>query len=492
MNPARRPVPADGDPADDRPSPWAPGFATQERQVQDVALEVEGSLPDWLEGTLVRNGPAKFEAGDRELEHWFDGFAMLHAFSIDGGEVTYSNRFLESEVYTASTVQGDLAVGQFATDPCNSVFDRLFTLFSRDTSGNDNANVHVAELAGEFVAMTETPMPVRFDPDTLEARGRLDLDDDLDGDLTTAHPHHDPDRGETVNYHTRVGRTSTYRVQALPDGERARRTVAEVTTRRPAYMHSFALTPRYVVLSEFPLDVHPLRLALSGDPFVERFRWRPERGTRWIVVDRGTGEVVADPRGEALFAFHHVNAYEEEGVIVADLCAYPDASVLDEQYLDPIRGPEPPSPDAVPRLVRARIPLDGGEVTTRRVVDEPLELPRTHDRAVNGRPYRHVYGIGNRQDPPQEFHNQIVKVDVRDETARTWSEPGTYPGEPVFVAEPEGDAEDDGLLLSVVFEAEADTSFLLALDASSLEEVARAETPHRIPFGFHGSFFGGT
>lgn len=47
-----------------------------------------------------------------------------------------------------------------------------------------------------------------------------------------------------------------------------------------------------------------------------------------------------------------------------------------------------------------------------------------------------------------------------------------------------------GVLLSVVLDARTQSSFLLVLDARDLHEMARAEAPHRIPFGFHGSHFG--
>ena len=64
-----------------------------------------------------------------------------------------------------------------------------------------------------------------------------------------------------------------------------------------------------------------------------------------------------------------------------------------------------------------------------------------------------------------------------------------YPGEPVFVASPEA-REDYGAILSVVLDAAAGSSFLLVLDATSFEEVARARAPHHIQFGFHGEHFG--
>ena len=49
-------------------------------------------------------------------------------------------------------------------------------------------------------------------------------------------------------------------------------------------------------------------------------------------------------------------------------------------------------------------------------------------------------------------------------------------------------AEDDGVLLSVVFDSRSGRSFMLVLDAADLSEVARAEAPHHIPYGFHGQF----
>jgi carotenoid cleavage dioxygenase-like enzyme len=61
--------------------------------------------------------------------------------------------------------------------------------------------------------------------------------------------------------------------------------------------------------------------------------------------------------------------------------------------------------------------------------------------------------------------------------------------EPVFVRAPDADGEDDGILLSVVLDPAAGTSFLLALCAADLSEIARARVPHHIPFSFHGNYY---
>ena len=75
---------------------YALGFSTLGKETPPQRVCVQGALPPWLEGTLVRTGPAKFEAEQQSLGHWFDGFAMLHAFSFSGGNATYAGKFLQS------------------------------------------------------------------------------------------------------------------------------------------------------------------------------------------------------------------------------------------------------------------------------------------------------------------------------------------------------------------------------------------------------------
>ena len=49
--------------------------------------------------------------------------------------------------------------------------------------------------------------------------------------------------------------------------------------------------------------------------------------------------------------------------------------------------------------------------------------------------------------------------------------------------------EDDGVLLSVVFDGARGQSYLLLLDAVSLAPVARSYLPHNIPWSAHGLHF---
>ena len=95
-----------------------------------MALPVEGKLPSSLKGTLLRTGPAKFEVGSRTYNHWFDGLAMLHRFAFKDGGVTYANRFLKSKAFCAANATGKISFGEFATDPCRTLFGRVAAIFA--------------------------------------------------------------------------------------------------------------------------------------------------------------------------------------------------------------------------------------------------------------------------------------------------------------------------------------------------------------------------
>ncbi len=85
------------------------------------------------------------------------------------------------------------------------------------------------------------------------------------------------------------------------------------------------------------------------------------------------------------------------------------------------------------------------------LAEQGIELPRINYGRCNERPYRYVWGNGNGANGWLE---QILKIDTADGATLSWSQPGCYPGEPVFVARPEAEHEDDGVLLSVVLDAD--------------------------------------
>src|SRR3954454_7378776 len=145
--------------------------AQREGTVERRELVVEGRLPDWLEGSLLRNGPGNWRMGQDDLRDWFAGAAVLHHFSFASGQVYFSSRSLETSARTEAQRTGRLTSREFATDPCRSSFQRVHTLFDPRSTLTDNANVSVQRLGDRFLAMTETPMPIAFEDATLEPTG---------------------------------------------------------------------------------------------------------------------------------------------------------------------------------------------------------------------------------------------------------------------------------------------------------------------------------
>jgi carotenoid cleavage dioxygenase-like enzyme len=475
-------------------TPYAVGYRSQTEEVSDRRLPVTGSIPAWLSGSLVRNGPAVFEVGARRVNHWFDGLAMLRRYAIEDGTVRYTNRLLRGEAYAAAT-EGR-AAGGFGTGATGLRKVGRWLRALGPPSPTDNANVHVARLGDRHVALTEVPRWLAFDPRTLETRGTFGFEDNLELDLVTAHLVTDPHRGETVGYGLEFGRRSRFRVFRVPhDGSAMprRESIGTVPAEGPGYVHSVAVTEDYVVIVEPPLDVALWRaLTPAGEGFLDLLEWHPERGTRVLALDRETGETAAETRLSPFFTFHHVNAYQDETGLVLDLVDFADATIVEATGFEVLEGEGFAGvPDG--RLARYRIatadPPEGGPLTVtgverERLYDGGVELP-TVAPGVRTREHRYVYG----QATDREGANGLVKVDTHERSAREFWERDLYVEEPRFVPRPDGEREDDGVVLAPALDVATEHSELLVFEAASLDLLARAELPHHLPFGFHGRFF---
>ena len=448
------------------------GFTNLEEEVMLDDLHVQGKIPEWLSGSLIRNGPAKFDLDKQSLKHWFDGLAMLHKFSFNTGKVSYTNKFIKSNAFIKTKEKGKISFREFATDPCRSIFSKVSSMFSYDTT--DNTNVNITKIDSKSIAMTETPIPIEYDPETLDTIGVLRYDDKLLGNLTTAHPHYDQNTNESFNYLTHFSRNSKYNVYSISAGK-TRNLIASIEAKTPSYMHSFGLTEHYIILVEFPLVVNSLDLLLSGRPFIENFKWRPEQGTKFTLINRLDGKVVRIYSCEPFFAFHHINAFEVDNKVVIDMITYKDNNIINSLYLDALRGNDPMD-ISVSQYRRFTNALDNRSVEYK-IMHEGLELPRIN-YPLNTRNYNFLYAIG--MSSVTSFTDRLIEIDVQTGNSVIWTEQNCQPGEPVFSL----DMVPKGKMMVWYY--------LLILDSKSFKEIARASVPHHIPFGIHGQYYGDT
>jgi beta,beta-carotene 9',10'-dioxygenase len=442
---------------------------------------VTGSLPDWLRGELVRTCPAVFQAARWQAGHWFDGLCMIYAFRIGAGTVGFQSRLLESEA-ASEISDGPTRLGSFGTSTGRSLWQRLVQPIQRIT---DNTNVNVVKMGDDLVAMTEGDKQVRVDAQSLRALGTVEYErDELAGAVAGAHPHFDFARGQVVNFATKFGLDGVVSLYEHSAHERRRKVVASWRTGRVPYLHSFGLTPARAILIAHPLVVEPLQMLWSNRGFIDHFRWRPEDGTRLVVMSRATGAIEqyeADP----LFVFHTVNAFESGKDTILDALAYPSAEIMGalrvERLVEEL-------PDLRPSLVRMVMRPGKARAEVETLSEAGFEFPSTNYRRVNGKDYRFVWGAADWPQPDGGYASSIVKVDLRAEESKAFSDGDRVYGEPVFVGRPGATDEDDGVLLAVGASQQTETSTLRVIDARTMELLASAEVPRAIPLGFHGSF----
>ena len=183
-------------------------------------------------------------------------------------------------------------------------------------------------------------------------------------------------------------------------------------------MHSFGLTERWLVLAEFPFVVNPLAIALQR-PALHRELPLEARARHPVhaVRPRHRRGAPARSRPSPFFCFHHVNAYEEDGEVVVDVCTYEDAEIIEDLYLERLRAGKPAAPA---ELSRFRITLGAPAVQREQLADGPraaADQLRPQQRAPL--PLR----LGRRRRS-RRWLDRIVKVDVAERTYDRMAEDG--------------------------------------------------------------------
>jgi carotenoid cleavage dioxygenase-like enzyme len=434
---------------------FAPVF---EERSDDHELPVTGLVPPDLNGRLLRNGPNPAVMPVEQSDyHWFSGDGMIHSISLDGGKATgYRNRWVRTRALAA----------KLETTPPKGPSEPI----------DGPANTHVIRHAGTTMALVESGFPHALSPDLSRARVH-----DFDGGLSspmTAHPKVDPSSGELIFFGSDVFGPPFLRYHVVDAGGVLVRS-EEIDLPRATMIHDFGVTSTRVVFLDLPV-VFDLGLATEGRPLP--YRWMPDAGARVGVMPRSGGN--ADIRWIAIdpvYVFHVLNSYDDGDSVVMDVIRY-------DRAFDTAPGEAIASEQPV--LARWTIDLTTNRVSEQRLDDTAVEFPRIDD-AVAGRPHRFGYctRLGDSATDPS-LHG-LVKYDLqRDESTRY--EPGDLraSGEPVFVRAADGRGEDEGWILSLVYDAGRDASDLVILDATSFAgpPVATVHLPARVPFGFHGSW----
>lgn len=326
--------------------------------------------------------------------------------------------------------------------------------------------------------------PTELDPDTLHTIGETDLD----GVVTTAfsaHPHGVARRGTMYNFGMSYGKQTALALYALPDDGPARK-LGRIPLPHPVLLHDFITTDNYLIFFISPLRVKIWRMMMALRPFPDNFKWAPSDGTEVIVVPIDAPDRPVRFHTDAFCTFHFAGAFEDGEEIVVDYVRYADGSLLGSLGDGTGLSWSDPRTHVHGKLHRARIDLGKKRLRSAPLWDGNCEYPRIALQAEGGR-YKHLW-LQSSEYVDGLLRFQISRIDERGTARHHTFAPGQFCSEPVL-AQQEGGGEDEGSVLTLVYDSQTASSHVAVLNARTLVLQARVQLSQAIPLTFHGSWW---
>ncbi len=447
--------------------------------------ETRGHVPEWLRGTYYVNGPARFERAGIRYRNWLDGDGMVCALHFGSDGIRFANRFVGTRKFREEQAAGIAIYRSFGTAFAG---DRL----RRNVMIEPAVNVSVYPFAGTLLAFGEQSLPVELDPVTLETRGEYDFHGRLNEvSPFAAHAKFDPFTGHMFNFGVSYSTTRpcvyTYEVDASGCLQSRRRHALEFSHA----VHDFGVSSRHFAFFLSPLIMDAEKFLCDGASVFDSLRWRPETGSRILVVPREAGEQPFSIKTGTGYCLHMINCFEQSRRLAVDLIELEAPIYAEYQPVPNLYSSAPPG-----RPVRYWIDLGSRSLVERMAMryDRTPDFPSIDSRLLS-QPYDHVWmlGLSSAGQPGRKFFDQLALGSWRegDATDLFQSDEGEYLcGEPVFVRNP--NTPDGGVVIVQNLKPREDLVEFLLFEALALGQgpIARIPLRHRVHPGFHASFKG--
>jgi hypothetical protein len=148
-------------------------WTDQTMEYDSEDCEIIGTIPSYVNGVLVRNGPGIFESADNKFSHVFDGLAKLSRFRVSGKEqkVQFSMKFLRSNLYDHMITQEKGIPAMAYTGTPKKPFSPLQILLKNQPLDNYVVRIQqIGDSTGPCVALTDAEGFMIFDKDTLASK----------------------------------------------------------------------------------------------------------------------------------------------------------------------------------------------------------------------------------------------------------------------------------------------------------------------------------
>ncbi|HEU5134989.1 MAG TPA: carotenoid oxygenase family protein [Steroidobacteraceae bacterium] len=460
--------------------PWLAGWkSVAVESLGPTPATIEGNWPGSLTGTLYRNGPARFERGALRYRHWFDGDGMMQAWRFRDGRITHAGRMIATGKFMHEEKAGRFEVRAAGTTIPDAIP-------ARNNDSMNTANTAVVKLGQRVFALWEGGSAYEIDPDTLAARGPTTWRSDLVAAPFSAHPLLERD-GSAWNFGSLdfFGTTGLIIWRIGADGALARTAVLE--SQDLGYLHSFAMTEKYLVFTFMPYRMLP-----DKGSFFERLQFTPDRACRIALVPK---DALDAPRWfEAPFAaiYHFADAYEHRGEVVVRAARHRDIEEARAPMAAAMLG-ERGTPSSNTELVSLRLSLASGRARWDTQGVSGLEFPTFDARTPGDRPAL-LFAPASVKPANAPFFNAISSIDTRADRVNVHHYGADVMAEEhLFVPRPGSSKPADGWLVGTLLDFGRGRSGVAVLDAARVQDgpLAIAWVPYTVPLGFHGWFAAG-
>jgi len=443
-------------------------FAPVKEETTADDLKVIGELPPDLSGMFVRNGPnPQFDPIGQY--HWFDGDGMLHGVRIKDGKASYRNRYIRTNKFQVENQENKPLWPGLLEPP------QPDNPYITDAS---RANTALVYHANHFYALWEGDAPYHIKLPELETIGKQTFNSKLESPFT-AHPKVDAVTGEMMFFGYSVAQPPFLQYGVVSATGELLRTIP-IDLPVGVMMHDFAITENYSIFFDLPITFRPERIAKGQFPLM----FESDTPSRFGIIPRhGDSNQVRWFETTTCFVWHTLNAYEEGDEVVLLACRLNSTNVFVTNESDRL-------PDGdIPYLYRWRFNLKTGAVKEEKLDDVASDFPRVNEELL-GR--KTQFGYSARITPGTlPLFDALIKYDLDTGKSETYEfGKGRYGGEAVFAPRLNATSEDDGWLLTYVYDENTQTSELVVVNAQDIsgETVARVIIPQRVPYGFHAAW----
>lgn len=521
---------------------FSSGYKTVFEEIpwKSCSPNVEGSLPEDLQGTYFRSGPSMFSAGsivppetslvrpkqppvpdgqnrDRMVEHPFEGDGGILAVTFAGdGKATVRFRYVRTIAFTTERKKGKRLYK--AMDSTREVGRQIgndlpLPLFRHhlqpglNKKRKNTSNTRAVYWGNRLLSMWEGGQPYKLDARALSTEGPSRLGGALKND-------EDP-LGSKMVFDSKLNRAIFYGLEPTP--KQSKITIYEfdsnfqlitgqddgrLSTSFPglSLLNDFCATEKYTVFVQPNVVADSMQYMFVKEP------------GKILSLEKGPSMIhlvsrVSNPKkGQASFSIpeddfsdaglQFINGYEDGDSVVFDAIRSDDSTMSGARAIAWPWGEsmkDYQSAASRKSLWRYTIDLSTRSVSKRLLFGDHCMFGVVNP-SVSTQRHRYIYmnvgALGNEAAPPQG----IARFDCETETTQIWMpEEYEFCGEPMFAprkSEKDDLDEDHGYVVSILYNGQREESEIIVLAANNIGAgpISRISLGFAIPHGLFGCF----